>query len=79
LAHSICDPIFTKPLHQPKATDLPEGTTYIVDFGAGGISGIGLLTARNLGGRGVRVVVIGEKGKGDAEFYTVRGVREEPS
>jgi hypothetical protein len=50
-----------------------------VDFGSGSISGIGPLTARNLGGRGVRVIVIGEKGKGDAEFYSVRGVRDEPS
>ena len=79
LTRSICDQIFTKPLHWPRATDLPEGTTHAVDFGAGGISGIGPLTARNLDGRGVRVIVIGEKGKGDAEFYSVRGVKIEPS
>ena len=40
--------------------DLPEGTTHAIDIGAGGLSGIGPLTARNLDGRGVRVVVIGE-------------------
>ena len=79
LTRSVCDQIFTKALHWPKATDLPEGTTHAVDFGAGGISGIGPLTARNLDGRGVRVIVIGEKGKGDAEFYSVRSVRKEPS
>lgn len=79
LTRSICDQIFTKPLHWPKATNLPESTTHAVDFGAGGISGIGPLTARNLDGRGVRVIVIGEKGKGDAEFYSVRGVKDEPS
>jgi fatty acid synthase subunit alpha len=77
LTRSICDQIFIKPLHWPKATNLREGTTHAVDFGAGGISGP--LTARNLDGRGVRVVVIGEKGGGDAEFYSVRGVRDEPS
>ena len=79
LTRSVCDQIFTKALHWPKATDLPEGITHAVDFGAGGISGIGPLTARNLDGRGVRVIVIGEKGKGDAEFYSVRGVMKEPS
>ena len=30
-------------------------------------------------GHDVRVIVIGEKGKGSAEFYSVRGVRDEPS
>ena len=79
LTRSICDQIFIKPLHWPKATNLREGTTHAVDFGAGGISGIGFLTARNLDGRGVRVIVIGEKGRGDAEFYSVHGVRDEPS
>ena len=79
LTRSVCDQIFTRPLHWPKATDLPQGATHAVDFGAGGISGIGPLTARNLDGRGVRVIVIGEKGKGDAEFYSVRGVKVEPS
>ncbi|KAN0107491.1 hypothetical protein V8E52_010086 [Russula decolorans] len=43
---------------------------HMLSTGAGGISGIGPLTARNLDGRGVRVIVIGEKGKGDAEFYS---------
>jgi hypothetical protein len=51
----------------------------MLSTGAGGISGIGPLIARNLDGRGVRVIVIGEKGKGDAEFYSVRGMRKEPS
>jgi len=79
LTRSICDQIFTKPLHWPRATDLSEGTTHVVDFGAGGLSGIGPLTARNLDGRGVRVIVIGDKGRGDAEFYSVSRVRTEQS
>jgi fatty acid synthase subunit alpha len=78
LTCSICDQIFIKPLHWPKATNLREGTTHAVDFGAGGISGIGPLTTRSVDGRGVRVIVIGEKGRGDAEFYSVRGMRDEP-
>jgi fatty acid synthase subunit alpha len=48
-------------------TDFPETATHAIDFGPGGTSGIGPLTARNLDGRGVRVVVVGEKGKGGAE------------
>ena len=79
LTRSICDQIFTKPLHWPRATDLPEAATHVVDFGAGGVSGIGPLTARNLDGRGVRVIVIGDKGKGDAEFYSISGVKTEQS
>jgi hypothetical protein len=75
----ICDQIFTKPLHWPKPTDLPQGATHAVDFGAGGVSGIGPLTACNLDGCGVRVIAIREKGKGDAEFYSVRGVKTEQS
>jgi fatty acid synthase subunit alpha, fungi type len=65
-------------LHWPKATSLPEGTTHAVDFGAGGISGIGPLTVCNLDGCGVRVIVIGEECGGDVEIYSVRGVRDEP-
>jgi hypothetical protein len=64
-------------MHWPKATDLLEGTAHTVDFGAGGISSIGPLTAQNLDRRGVRVIAIGEKGKGGAKFYSVCGVRKE--
>jgi hypothetical protein len=34
LTRPICDQIFTKALHWPKATDLPEDTTHAVNFGA---------------------------------------------
>ncbi|KAI0046589.1 fatty acid synthase [Auriscalpium vulgare] len=79
LTRSISDQIFTSPLHWTKATNLPESATHAVDFGPGGVSGIGPLTARNLDGRGIRVIVLGEKGKGDAEFYSVQGVKREDS
>ena len=62
-----------------RLTKLPEGATHAIDFGASGISGIGPLTARNLDGHGIHVIVIGEKGKGDAKFYSVRGVKAESS
>ncbi|THH15787.1 hypothetical protein EW146_g4747 [Bondarzewia mesenterica] len=79
LTRSICDQVFTSPLHWQTATEFPESATHAIDFGPGGLSGIGPLTARNLDGRGVRVIVVGDKGKGDAELYSIRGVKSEDS
>jgi fatty acid synthase subunit alpha len=69
LTRSLCDQIFLSPIHWTKATNFPESATHAIDFGPGGSSGIGPLTARNLDGRGVRVVVVGDRGKGDVELY----------
>ncbi|KAF8656258.1 hypothetical protein AX16_002694 [Volvariella volvacea WC 439] len=77
ITRSLCDQIFTSPIHWTKATNFPESATHAIDFGPGGLSGIGPLTARNLDGRGVRVIVAGDKGKGDAELYTPLGVQYE--
>ncbi|KAG6813968.1 hypothetical protein H0H92_005223, partial [Tricholoma furcatifolium] len=77
ITRSLCDQIFTLPIHWSKATDFPETATHAIDFGPGGLSGIGPLTARNLEGRGVRVIVAGDRGKGDAELYNVRGAKYE--
>ncbi|KAF8314904.1 hypothetical protein DL93DRAFT_2166952, partial [Clavulina sp. PMI_390] len=77
LTRSICDQTFIFPLNWTKATSFPETATHAVDFGPGGLSGIGPLTARNLEGRGVRVVVLGEKGKGAAELYDSHAVKFE--
>ncbi|KAF9007571.1 fatty acid synthase [Cyathus striatus] len=77
IARSLCEQIFTQPIHWIKATNFPETATHAIDFGPGGISGIGPLTARNLDGRGVRVVVAGDKGKGDAELYDATAVKYE--
>ncbi|BDD63834.1 beta subunit of fatty acid synthetase [Monascus purpureus] len=41
-----------------KATVFP-GATHVVDFGPGGISGLGVLTNRNKDGTGVRVILAG--------------------
>jgi fatty acid synthase subunit alpha, fungi type len=41
------------------------------------MSGIGPLTARLLEGRGVRVVIVGDKGKVGAELYNSEGVKYE--
>ena len=71
------DQIFTLPIHWTSATAFPETATHAIDFGPGGLSGIGPLTSRNLEGRGVRVIVVGDKGKGDVELYNARDVRYE--
>lgn len=77
ITRSLCEQIFTRPIHWSKATEFPESATHAVDFGPGGLSGIGPLTAKNLDGRGVRVVVAGDKGKGDAELYNAVDVKYE--
>ncbi len=46
------------PVHWGKATSFPKAT-HIIDFGPGGISGIGVLTNRNKEGTGVRVLLAG--------------------
>lgn len=77
LITSLCDQIFTSPIHWVKACNFPASATHAVDFGAGGNSGVGFLTARAVEGRGVRVVVVGEKGRAAAEFYDSSKVRKE--
>ncbi|KAF8071859.1 fatty acid synthase [Lyophyllum atratum] len=77
ITRSLCEQIFTSPIHWSKATDFPETATHAIDFGPGGLSGIGPLTARNLDGRGVRVIVAGDRGKGDAELYDGADVKYE--
>ncbi|ODO06611.1 hypothetical protein I350_03968 [Cryptococcus amylolentus CBS 6273] len=78
LTFSLCDQIFTKPIHWVKACNFPPTATHAIDFGPGGNSGIGPLTSRVLEGRGVRVVIVGEKGKAAAEFYDASNIKREP-
>ena len=77
VTRSLCIQIFTSPIHWSLATNFPETATHAVDFGPGGMSGIGPLSARNFDGRGIRVIVVGDKGKGDAELYDSQEVRYE--
>ena len=49
-----------------QATVFP-GATHIIDFGPGGISGLGVLTNRNKDGTGVRVILAGEMDGTNAE------------
>ncbi|KAH8145050.1 uncharacterized protein LAJ45_10961 [Morchella importuna] len=46
------------PVHWEAATVFPKAT-HILDFGPGGISGLGVLTHRNKDGTGVRIIVAG--------------------
>ena len=75
ITRSLCDQIFTSPIHWSKATNFSETATHAIDFGPGGLSGIGPLTARNLDGCGVHVIVTGDKGKGGAELFNSLDVK----
>ena len=79
ITHLLFQQIFTLPIHWARATDFPETATHAIDFGPGGLSGIGPLTARNLEGRGIRVIVVGDKSKGDAELFDSSHVTYEES
>lgn len=58
------------PVNWEQATIFP-GATHIIDFGPGGISGLGVLTNRNKDGTGVRVILAGEMDGTNAEVgYT---------
>ncbi|EON97445.1 putative fatty acid synthase beta subunit dehydratase protein [Phaeoacremonium minimum UCRPA7] len=46
------------PVNWEKATVFPNAT-HVLDFGPGGISGLGILTSRNKEGTGVRVILAG--------------------
>ncbi|OCF76033.1 fatty acid synthase subunit beta [Kwoniella mangroviensis CBS 8886] len=78
LTASLSDQIFVKHIHWIKATSFPPTATHAVDFGPGGNSGIGPLTGRSIEGRGVRIVVVGEKGRAAAELYDASKIRREP-
>ena len=50
--------ITQEPVNWEKATAFPNAT-HVIDFGPGGISGLGVLTSRNKDGTGVRVILAG--------------------
>lgn len=55
---SLVRMITNDPVNWEKATVFPK-VTHILDFGPGGISGLGVLTNRNKDGTGVRVILAG--------------------
>lgn len=76
ITRSVTEQIFTLPLHWTKAIDFPETATHAIDFGPGGANGVGPIVSRALSGRGVRVIVLGDKSKGD-ELYDSNNVKYE--
>ncbi|KAK8118340.1 fatty acid synthase beta subunit dehydratase [Apiospora kogelbergensis] len=55
---SLVRMITRDPVHWERATVF-AGATHVLDFGPGGISGLGILTGRNKEGAGVRVILAG--------------------
>ncbi|KAI1261032.1 fatty acid synthase beta subunit dehydratase [Xylariaceae sp. FL1019] len=55
---SLIRMITRDPVYWEKATAFPKAT-HVLDFGPGGISGLGVLTSRNKEGTGVRVILAG--------------------
>jgi len=68
ITRPITEQIFTFPLHWTKVIDFSETTTHAIDFGPGGANGVGPIVSRILNGRGVRVIVLGDKHKGDESY-----------
>ncbi|THG97809.1 hypothetical protein EW026_g4265 [Hermanssonia centrifuga] len=77
LTKALCDQIFTMHIHWAKATEFPDAAPHAVDFGPGGLSGIGPLTARNLDGCGVHVIVVGDRSRGIAELFDAQSIKRE--
>ncbi|KAJ2391410.1 fatty acid synthase alpha subunit Lsd1, partial [Coemansia sp. RSA 2611] len=58
LTQCLFNAICVLPVDWPQATRHPD-TTYIVDFGPGGLSGFGLLAYKNIEGMGIPVICAG--------------------
>ena len=67
----LSDQIFTSPVHWDIATGFPKDSTHVVDICPGGVNGIDPPTSRNLEGRGVRVIILGNKGHGEVEIFGI--------
>ncbi len=74
---SIADQIFVKHIYWAKASDLPKTATHLIDFGTGGLSGIGGLSGRILEGRGVRIVIPSGTHARSTELYSATKVEFE--
>lgn len=66
----LYDHIFASPIHWTMTRDRDPA----VNLGPGGLSGIGLLTARNLDRHDVHTIVPGEKAKGGFEVSVLTAV-----
>ena len=65
LLESLFTQIFTSPIFwASRATAFPATASHAIDFGTGGASGIGSLCVRNWEGRGIRTIMLGNRGEG---------------
>ncbi|KDN47732.1 hypothetical protein K437DRAFT_273590 [Tilletiaria anomala UBC 951] len=77
LLKSICDQIFTQHIFWMRVVALSDDVTHCIDFGTGGLSGIGGLTARNLEGKGVRMLIPSGRHARSHELYSLANVERE--
>jgi len=79
LVEELFDQIFQRPIHWNVATTFNNDATHVVDFGTGGQSGIGSLTARESEGKGLRVVIAstGTNGRKIEEVYSSTTLKKE--
>lgn len=69
--------IFSSNIHWKVATRFNDDASHVVDFGTGGLSGIGSLTARESEGKGLRVVLAstGTNGRNTQEVYSATSLK----
>ncbi|KAJ2162492.1 fatty acid synthase alpha subunit Lsd1 [Coemansia sp. RSA 552] len=68
ITRKLVDSLCVMPVDWLKATAIDQAVTHIVDFGPGGVSGIGGLTSRSKEGTGVHVVLAGALESSNAEL-----------
>ncbi|KAJ2307883.1 fatty acid synthase alpha subunit Lsd1, partial [Coemansia sp. RSA 2705] len=68
LTRKLLDSMCVLPVDWTRATAIGPQVTHVVDFGPGGVSGIGGLTNRNKEGTGVRVVLAGALESSNADL-----------
>ena len=57
---SLCNQIFMSPIQWTATTNFPMTAIHIIDFSPGSTSCIGPLTACNLDGHGVHIIIVGD-------------------
>lgn len=77
LLRSLCDQIFTSPIHWETIVPPAPEVTHLIDFGTGGLSGIGVLTSRNLEGKGVYSLYPSGRHAKASEIYNLTQVGRE--
>ncbi|KAJ2143604.1 fatty acid synthase alpha subunit Lsd1, partial [Coemansia sp. RSA 678] len=70
LTRKLVDSLCVLPVDWTRATQIGQNVTHVIDFGPGGVSGIGGLTNRNKEGTGVRVVLAGALESSNSDLST---------